>query len=357
MMKIQLLSSLAVASVACGPVILASPPAGQTPYAPGPRAADVRLGTIATPSAAQAKAQAFSWLAQQKASPDTLAQAEAIWSEGGQTQLDRTIRILALGQPAVAEVLANLRSESAPRPTELPPLFRDSPPGFFRANLGLALAKAFVDRRFYEEGLLTLKAIQPEQVVDPASYYFFKAVCENRLLLKTEGLQSIHRLLASIPDAPERYRSVAALMQDEMEKWEDQDLAYIARRMQEIEGRLDIGRAGPKTQEKQKEVLDLLDKKIEELESQCQQCQGGGGGAAPKSAMPAPDSKIMQTAGPGKVDNKKLVKDAKGWGNMPEKEKIKALESLSRGYPPHFKEAIEGYTKKVAEGKEGGQRQ
>ena len=70
-------------------------------------------------------------------------------------------------------------------------------------------------------------------------------------------------------DAPERYLVVATLMQDEMMKWEDQDLGDVARRMEEIEARLGNAHGGAKTQEKQKEVVALLDKIIKELEDQC----------------------------------------------------------------------------------------
>ena len=249
--------------------LLACGARAEEPTAPAPRAPEAAIGVIATPTAAQAKASSLAWLAEQKAGAEVVAKAEEIWKNESQPTLDRVVQTLTLAKPEVSKLLAELRDEKSPRPTEMPALLKDSKPGFFRANVGLAAAKALVDRHLYEEGLAALRAIQPEQVVDPSSYYFCRAVCENRLLFKDDGLKSIHRLLVSIPEAPERHKAVAALMQDEMEKWEDQDLAYVARRMQEIEGRLDNGRGGPKTQEKQKEVVDLLDKMIEDLEKQC----------------------------------------------------------------------------------------
>ena len=58
----------------------------------------------------------------------------------------------------------------------------------------------------------------------------------------------------------------------------------------------------------------------------------------------------MNGAGEGKVDNKKLIANLELWGKMPEKERIKALEAISREYPPHYREAIEGYLKELAKG-------
>ena len=58
----------------------------------------------------------------------------------------------------------------------------------------------------------------------------------------------------------------------------------------------------------------------------------------------------MNGPGDGKVDNKQLLKTLEVWGKMPEKERIKALEAISREYPPHYREAIEGYLKELAKG-------
>jgi hypothetical protein len=55
-------------------------------------------------------------------------------------------------------------------------------------------------------------------------------------------------------------------------------------------------------------------------------------------------------AGEGRVDPKRLIKNLDVWGKMPEKDKIKALEAITRDYPPHYREAIEGYLKELAKG-------
>lgn len=322
--------------------------------ADGPVTPPSSLGSIAPMSVEKAKQNTFAWLKSINADAGTLQTAEGLWNNvTPATLLDRTVFTIGLVLPEAKKWLVELKDPHSVNPTAAPAILKDlGQPMFVRANLGLYFAKTLVDRRLYEEALDSLKMIQPEQVVDPASYYFYRAVCENKLLRKEDGLASLNRLLTSVSDVPERYKVIGGLMQEEMAQWEEKDLNDIARRMHEIESRLDNGRAGPKTQAKQKEVIDLLDKMIEDLENQCKQCNGGGSSSAPKSNMPMQDSKIMGGTGEGKVENKKLVKDNKVWGQMPEKEKIKALENLSRQYPPHFREAIEGYTKKIAGGKD-----
>jgi hypothetical protein len=67
---------------------------------------------------------------------------------------------------------------------------------------------------------------------------------------------------------------VAALMSFDMLTWQDKDLGWIARKMDNIQRRLDLKRGGKQTQKMQKEVLVRLDEMIKELENK-QKNQGG----------------------------------------------------------------------------------
>jgi hypothetical protein len=229
------------------------------------------LGAIKAPTLDQAREQAFAYL---KALPDGTSKwpaAQAIWStNAGRTLLDRTVDSFCLADPVIAQFVQSARLQPHTSLLETPVLKNDKQPAYVRNNLKLFLARALTSRRLHEDGLALLRTLTPETLVDPASYYFYRSVCENKLRLKDDGLLSTHRLLTSMQqDAPERYLVVAQLMQDEMIKWEDQDLADVARRMEEIEARLDNARGGPKTIEKQKEVVSLLDKIIKEMEDSC----------------------------------------------------------------------------------------
>jgi hypothetical protein len=341
----RLLTALTLAAF-----VLGGTAAGQTPP-PGEAAP---IGIIAPPTLEQAKADTFAWLHSVKADASLLQKAEPLWQPGDTPLLDRVVGTFVLADPQAAEWAKFLPTAPGNTIKAVPDILKDpARPMFFRANFGLYFAKVAVDRKLHEEGYEVIKVLRPEQCVDPASYYFYKAVCENKLRMKTAGLQSIHRLLTSVPNAPERYSVVAQLMQQEMQRWKDDGLDDIARRMDEISGRLDNARGGPKTQEKQKEVIALLDKTIEEIEQQCQQCQKSGQSAQNKSQQPAPDSTIVGPPGEGKVDPKRFMKDPAVWGKMPEKEKLKALEAISRSLPPHMREAGEGYRNNLVKGMRG----
>jgi len=62
----------------------------------------------------------------------------------------------------------------------------------------------------------------------------------------------------------------------------------------------------------------------------------------------------MAGAGAGNVAKKNLIKSGEEWGKLPEKERVKALESVSKQLPPHIREAAEGYNRKLNERPGGG---
>src|SRR5207247_4446861 len=102
-----------------------------------------------------------------------------------------------------------------------------------------------ISRRFQAEA----------KVIDPSAYLFHRAVAEHALLLKKEAAESIVRLLDDAADSPERYKMVAGLMLFDMMGWKAKDLGWIARKMDNIERRLELARGGPQTQKMQKEVV------------------------------------------------------------------------------------------------------
>ncbi|HKI33651.1 MAG TPA: hypothetical protein VKA46_17485 [Gemmataceae bacterium] len=323
----------------------------------------VSFGTLRATDRDTARAQAEAWLkevgktdaASQKAFAD-------IW-KGDRTVLDMVTDTLCLGDPRAKELLGEARDANRAAPTEVPSLVKDRKlPAFFRANLALAYAKALSNRRIYEEALEALDTVKAEQVVDPATFLFHKAVAEHSLMKAREASNTIMRLLDDVTDAPDRYKMVSALMVFDMMTWKDKDLGSIARKMDNIERRLDLSRGGPKTQKLQKEVIARLDELIKEKENQGQgQGQGNGGncpnGGQPGSnpnnttnpSSPQNDSYGGNGSGPGNVDPKKLKELAEVWGKLPEKDRAKAMAELTRDMPPRYREVIEKYFKKIAE--------
>jgi hypothetical protein len=318
----------------------------------------ISFGELRATESDRARSQALAWLQTTgKANAATLKAFEAIWAEKDRPVLDRVADSLALGDAGAARLLEEARDFSAPAPTQVPAILKDAgKPVFLRANLALAYARALSQRRVYEESLAALKAAQPEQVVDPGAYLFHRAVAEHALLLKEDASRSIVRLLDDAVDVPDRYKMVAVLMAYDMESWKQKDLGEIARKMDNIERRLELARGGPHTQKIEKEVVLRLDELIKQLENESNgssgqnsgNCPNGGnsGGANPNS--PLKDSRIVRNTGPGRVDPKHLEYLAQNWGKLPEKERAQAMQDLTRDMPPKYREVFESYFRKLA---------
>jgi hypothetical protein len=330
-----------------------------------------RFASLEAQAPEVARAQALAWL-KDAARGDTakLQRAEAIWRQEDRTVLDRLADTFALGNADAARLLVEARNPLSAPPTAVPALLRDAKqPEFFRANLALAYARALSNRRVHEEALQTLALFNPEQVIDPAGYLFHRAVCEHALLLKKDAGSTVTRLLTQAIDSPERYKTVGALMLLDMQAWKDKDLGAVARKMGNIERRLELARGGPQTQKLQKEVVARLDELIKELENKAKnqqqgqgqpndgQCPPGSqgqpgqqGGANPTTPMP--DSRLANNGGSGRVDQARIRKLAEGWGKMNQQQRAEAMrevEELTRSLAPAYREAFQEYFRRMAD--------
>jgi len=233
------------------------------------------FSSLKAPDPTEARKQAEAWLkAVGKTDAATQAKVKKIW-DGDGTVLDKVTKTLVLGDAEAAKLLKQANDEGAPAPTGVPAAIKDAKrPAFYRANLALAYGKALALRKVYEEGLEALVSVKEEDVADPSAYLFHRAVCEHALMAKGRADRTIDRLLVDVSDAPERYRMVASLMHFDMLTWREKDLGWVARKMDNIQRRLDLQRGGKSTQKMQKEVLVRLDEMIKELENQ-QKSPGG----------------------------------------------------------------------------------
>ena len=337
------------------------------------------FGALEGMSADAAKAKLAGWLKEVgKSDPATLQKLDAIWKDNQRSVLDRAADSFALGDAVAARLMQEARDPLAPAPIVVPQVFKAEKASlFYRANLGLMYARALINRRVYEEALDTLKLFGAEQCVDPAAYLFHRAVCEHAMQRKADANKTIGRLLeegAAI--SPDRYKTVATLMLLDMHTWKDKDLGDIARKMDNIERRLDIARGGPETHRQQREVLNRLDELIKKLENQNKnkkkdgdpkdgdpkdgppkdgqgdQCPDGGGKPGPGSGPPdgtnPPSSPANDIGNPkgnstGAVDQAKFKKLVADWGRLPPREQQNALQELTRGMAPRYRESIENY--------------
>ena len=147
---------------------------------------------------------------------------------------------------------------------------------------------------------------------------------------------------------------LAERLKTRLETLKPDSLYEISRKMNDIGRRLDQGEAGKTVLRLEREVVESLDKmikKLEEAEKKRQQCKKGGGQGSNQSNKAAPKSFLPGGKAPGHVTKKNIGAKA-GWGDLPPKEREKALQDMGRQFPSHYRDVIEQYFRELAREKE-----
>ena len=317
--------------------------------------ADIELERRAswqTPDFESINQQIESWLSETKLPESDLAFARDSWGQthqDGPALLQQLMQTFALGEPNVRNVLAYFRS---PNPLRKPPiewLSDESHPKFVRDNTRLYLGKWFTMNEMYNEALEILEPVKENDVIDPATLLFYRSAAQYRLRDKKNGLKTLEKLFENRDSLPQRYATIAELMQSDLAALKPDSLDEIARLMESVRARLGLGRAGTRVRTEEDEIIKKLEKIIEEKEKQRQQqmAQSMGNPNGNQSKSPALDSLPAQARGDGEVDPKKVAGNIE-WGDLPPKEREEALQSLGKDFPSHYREVIEEYFRKLA---------
>ena len=301
------------------------------------------------------RADVLKWLKEASMGDDAVDKIRDLWPEEAPadataaTLLDRVAESFALASADVKELVRRCSQPYEGPGTRSPELLADSAnPVFLRNNLRLYYARWLAQYRLYDEVLEQVADLRPADVVDPASLLFYQMAAYHQLVRPDEARAALVDLLQHEDALPRRYQQVAQLVQRDLSGLEDESLDHIARRMHDIRRRLDYGRAGSKVQAVEKSVLDSLDKKIEDLEKKQQQCQNpSAGGSSAKSLNPMQESRIAELKAPMQVDRRDIGNQS-GWGDLPPKERERALQQIGREFPAHYRELIEDYFRELA---------
>lgn len=222
-------------------------------------------------------------------------------------------------------------------------------------ELGLKYAERCTQNRDYATSAKLLEFVSPSQ--DPAKYYFLKAVNSYAVNDRKKALVALEDFeFVANSRTPTRYRHVAALMSEEIARWNTDDLADIGRDMKHSADRLGAGRADNTTKKIQNDIIAKLDKMIKEEQDQRnnknkkkqeseeeakRQIPGNDNAADPSS--PREESSIGGVSGEGKVDPRDLRKIAEKWGTLPEAARAKVIADIQRELPPKYRQQIEAY--------------
>ncbi len=227
----------------------------------------------------------------------------------------------------------------------------DRLPTAVRDAVRVVLAGYCVGYRRYEWALEWLNSVQPEDVADPAACLLYRGAAHFGLIHKSEALADLGRVLQLPEDVvPIRYRVTAERMRADLADMSPESLKHIARRMDDVERRLDHGEHDDQLPKIENGIVESLDKLIEKLEQQRQQQQQQAAAAQSQNqsaTRPASESRLMKASGQGRVTKRNIGHEA-GWGDLPPKEREKALREIAREFPPHYRKVIEEYFRRLA---------
>ena len=306
----------------------------------------------------QIKERLQQWLTLSRTEDTAAKQAMELWSDRDQIDgltaeqtLDRLIDSLAIADKSVQQLVDSCRSTGTRKSLDYEGARSDA---FFRDHVTLYHARWLTQHRFYDEAILMLDSLNPENVVDPASLFFYRAVCRLRLLKPAEAGDDITLLLNHTLDVPSRFRAVAEMMKEEVQV-ATEGLPQVARLMSDVQRRLDLGNSDDPVQKREDEVIAALDKLLEEMEKEKQkQQQSGDGQGQGQQNQPgqqgAARSAIKGSAADGEADRKDLTENG-SWGMLDKQAETKARELIRQQFPPNFLDAISRYTRRIAEQK------
>jgi len=341
-----------------------SPPATAPPGTPAPSAQPPAASIAFTRlPPATVRLQLLEWLQKSNIPADRAAAATGLFPDepalatlSAEDTLDRLMDAFAAADDSIAQIVRSCRNGEIPAVPAFSGPLNDA---FCRSHLQLWLARWFVQHRCHDEALPLLESLNPEQLADPASLFFYRAASRLQLLQPAAAGNDLTLLLNNTPDVPPRFRAVAEMMQSEVRTAlaSRDGLPQVARLMSDVQRRLDLGKADQPVQKRETEVIDALDKLLRELEEQQQQQQQqqqqngqGGGGQNMQNAQPRQQGDVQGIRGEGRADRKELSENG-AWGMLDKQQEVQARELIRQQFPPNFLDAISRYTQKLAEQK------
>jgi hypothetical protein len=266
--------------------------------------------------------------------------------------LDRLATALSKADDRVAALVERCNATAPRGPlADFSWLADSQTPLLIRNNMRLYLARWLVQEGFYDDAISWTAGLTPADVVAPEALLFYRAIAHQRLVEADKAASELSQLMTRREELPVRYQKLADLMVQDLAALEDESLDHIARRMEDVRRRLALGSSGERVQKVEQGVIDSLDKLIKDIEDQLQRQQSSGAGqsSGQPSGAPTPmkDSQIAELKAPGKVEHRD-VGEGSGWGNLPEKEREKALQDIGRDFPAHYREVIEEYFRQLA---------
>lgn len=197
-----------------------------------------------------------------------------------------------------------------------------------------------------------------------AALAYVHAVARVRTLEVEQGRADLEKLAAR-ESLPEALRNGVRQMMIELEQREPDSLDQVATLMEYVQTRLTVPDTTQRVQQREEQIVALLDKLIEKAEQQEKQC--GGGGSAKAAGEPLPGGpggqgqqgqqaaeESYESSGQGRIGDlhgAPRVDPGEMWGKLPPEQRERILQTLRERYPSRYRQLVEQYFRSLAEEK------
>ncbi|MCH7813137.1 MAG: hypothetical protein IID40_03860 [Planctomycetes bacterium] len=189
---------------------------------------------------------------------------------------------------------------------------------------------------------------------------YLKGYCALGELRYADASRALMVFLERFPEAPQRLRMSATQILAELRTRVPERLGEVTDLMDYAGRRLANRDTGSGVQQRQQEVIELLDKLIEEAEQQEQSsssssgAQGSpqprpSGGRTPQSPMD--DSMVPQgraAAPQGEPGSRQTVRPGEVWGAMRPADRERVIQALKDRFPARYRQLVEQYYEELA---------
>jgi tetratricopeptide (TPR) repeat protein len=296
-----------------------------------------------------------------------LKELEAAEKEGaGEYALTRA---LVAAYPDLGQALAAFADEQFDKAAAQLKALAKSEDAYLAAHAEFYLARVYMVEERYEEALPLFDKLagdaKSKLTLHAGEALFYKAMCHDRLLERTEAIVALATYLRQNPDAPERLAVGAIHKIEELRSLIDGSLSDVEDRMEFSRRRLDLEKPDDPTQKEQTKIIAMLDKLIEEAEQKEKNSGGGGGGgggggqgqgdgSGPRPNQspsgPAQSSQAPEGASEfGQLHRVNKGSAADSWGNLKKKERQAVIDAFKAKFPSRYRQAVEEYYKGLQE--------
>jgi hypothetical protein len=239
---------------------------------------------------------------------------------------------------------------------------------YLAANAAYFYIRALAELGRYEELSNEAAGLSHEQIRGYTPYgdqlRFVLAAADTQNLLFDAAAKALEQQAADGVDAPELVARAARQLAVELDRVRMGTLDEVALTMRYVRTRLDVPDTSHRVRDREQQIIDLLDKLIEEAEQQEHKGGGGGGkaggdpqprdgqGQGPSSGQPAEDS--QERNGPGRIGDLHAaprIEPGEFWGKLPPDERERILQSIRERFPSRYRELVEQYYRSLAEEK------